>query len=226
MKPALINQDHPSFGCEQAYFLFALQDHRGQSVTKLFLVETTCAWAVQTMERLLLKDGFVSNNCFILSVHRDCGSIGIRAEILEQVSYVDFMLDIVDSGRLLADALISTSFHRSLTEEEKEYATQKIGAMNASAEKPTAKAIPKPSSTPVSSSATSAGSKASSPSKMPSEAQEPQANSMVYHQLMGGLIGMGFKKAAVKQFVERLGSKLETSKLNDLMRQGISELAA
>jgi len=185
----------------------------------MLLVEAKGPWAVQTVERILLTDGKVSENCSVLMVHMDCPLIGLRDDIVEQVSYVDFMLDVVSPDRLLADALVTTSFRQSLTDEERQYASLKLSAMNANTRREQApqaqETAPKASPGPV--------SPAQTPPALPMPQTAPNAN---YEQLMGGLLHLGFKRPDVKKFIDNLGPKLYSSKLEDLIREGLKELAA
>jgi hypothetical protein len=114
MEASVIGKSHPSFGCGQAWFLFAKTDSAGR-MGKLLLVEAKNAWAVQTLERIA-ADGRVAPDCELLSVHRQCPSIGIRSDRMEEVEYSDFVSDHVELSRVLSDTLSAHSFQSSLTD--------------------------------------------------------------------------------------------------------------
>ena len=178
----------------------------------MILVEAKGPWAVQTMERLLQKDGAVSDTCFSLLVHRECPSIGIRAEIVEEVSYVDFMLDVVEPGRLLEDSIVSVSLRNSLTAEERAHASRKLenpAPVPARVQNP----VPVPAQAPVL-------------RVVKNSMSPPMEETPTYAKLTGGLIHLGFKKADVKKFIDSLGPRLHSEKIEDLIRLGIKELAA
>lgn len=172
-------------------------------MSKMVLVEAKNSWAVQTTELLLMKDGTVSKDCFILLVHRECESIGIRAETVEEVSYADFMTDFVDPERFLADGAVSDSLKRSLSKEDRSYLREKIRLSRKTPDGPA--------------------------EVRASEITKPQISAGtedVRIKLTGGLLHLGFKKSEVGSFVDGLGSRLKTEKVEDLLRLGIQELAA
>lgn len=115
MEASVIGKNHPSFGCDQAWFLFAKTDSAGR-MGKLLLVEAKNAWSVQTLERIAAADGRVAPDCELLSVHRQCPSIGIRSDRMEEVEYSDFVSDHVELSRVLSDTLSAHSFQSSLTD--------------------------------------------------------------------------------------------------------------
>lgn len=120
----LIGRDHPSYGVDHAWFLFSVTDVAAGRISRLIYVEGKGPWAVQTIERIAY-DGRVSPNCELLTVIREC-EIGIRSDMVEVVSYVDFMLDVVHPDRLLRDALVTTAFRSSLSQEQIDYASKKL----------------------------------------------------------------------------------------------------
>ncbi len=127
METSLLDKKHPSFGIDQAWFQFAILSEDG-SIRKLMLVEAQRVAAVATLEYILSKDGWVSSRCQVVAVFRQCPGIGMRSDIIDELSYVDFMLDIVDPDRLMADAVVSTYFVSSLTNDERRYAAAKATA--------------------------------------------------------------------------------------------------
>lgn len=113
-----IGESHPSFGCGQAWFMFAKQSNG--TVSRLLLVEAKTPWAVQTLERIVAKDGRAAPDCELLTVHRQCPSIGIRSDFVEEVEYTDFVTDHVELSRLLTDSLSIHAFQQSLTDSDRE----------------------------------------------------------------------------------------------------------
>lgn len=122
----IFDRSHPSFGTAQAVFMFALTDMTTGAMNRFLLVEVTNPYAVITLERLVHQDSKVADNCTLVAVFRDNQSVGIRHELLEEVPYVDFMLDIVSIERILDDSVVSTTFKQSLSPEEASYASRKL----------------------------------------------------------------------------------------------------
>lgn len=115
---------HPAVGTSRAAYQFAVLSASG-ALTGLLVVEAENEWAVASVEKLLLRDGFVNPSCRVLVVFRDHRSAGVRDGLVREMPYVDFMLDVVDSDRLIqADAL--ECFSRSLSPEEREHARARI----------------------------------------------------------------------------------------------------
>lgn len=208
-QPALIDRDHPSFGTAKAAFMFALTDPRTGALNRFILVEANNAWAVQTIERILLADQKASDNCRCLGVYRNPTSVGTRDDMLEEVSFVDFMLDIVDPARLLGSPLVSTGFNRALTAEEREYAKGKIDAEARMAQ--SVRAVPVAVAKPV------------APKPVPKAAPKPAVDA---EQLVSALCGLGFKKPAVVKFVDSARDRLATDTIAALIKDGCKALAA
>lgn len=115
---------HPAVGTSRAAYQFAILSD-SSALSGLLVVEAENEWAVASVEKLLLRDGFVNPSCRVLVVFRDHRSAGVRDGLVREMSYVDFMLDIVDSDRLIqADAL--ECFSRSLSPGEREHARARI----------------------------------------------------------------------------------------------------
>lgn len=124
MEPNLLDPRHPSFATERATFMFALTDRSG-APRKFVLVEANNRWAVQTVEWVLGDGQAASPTCRCMAIFRDLQSLGTRDDMLEEVPYADFMLDIVDQDRL---AQVEDAFNRSLSDEEREYVNEKLAA--------------------------------------------------------------------------------------------------
>jgi hypothetical protein len=192
----LLTSDHPSARCDQAWFLFSV----GELISKLFLVEAKNQSAVQVIERIVV-DGQASRSCKVLTVHRQCEFIGIRSPVVEEISYVDFILDMVDSDKL-ADRMVIEAFKNSLSSEEMRYAAQKYTERQA----PKARQLPPriQEATPV---------------------PVPAGSVMLRERLSGALIGLGFSKPMVTKYIGGLGTILRTASLEELIQNGIRELS-
>jgi hypothetical protein len=115
---SLLAAAHPSFGASQATFMFAISAPGG-GIRRVLLVAAKNALAVQFVERLVAADNRVSDNCFLLTVHRETTPIGMRSDLVEEVPYAQFVTDIVDPERVVADPSAEVAMCMSLSEEEK-----------------------------------------------------------------------------------------------------------
>lgn len=203
---AILDRDHPSFGTAQATFQFAMEDVRTGALSRLVSVEAKNPYAVAAIERVLVKnDQRVSPNCRVLCVFRDCRSVGVRDDLVEEVPYVDFMTDIVEPGWLLSDAGIAACFSKSITPEEREHALAKARALDAAPSRPRLSAVR---------------------DEEPDDEEPEEAGTDQREQLVAALAGMGFKKAAVEKFVRGLGGRACREPMPDLLREGLRALAS
>ncbi len=206
----ILYQGHPSFGTARAVFLFAL----GEGPTRLLMVEANNVSAVLCLERILLTDGKVSDNCRILSVIRDHRNVGSRSdELTVEIPFVDFCTDIVDPDRILEDATTLTCFKSALTLAEQEYAQMKFMSA-ADEEQELFEELDADSSGPFVIQVPKA-----LPPKSPAHPENRQ-------QLSLALVGLGFSKSEVRKFIEGLGDRVETEELQALLREGLQSLAA
>lgn len=119
-KSRYLTPDHPSHGCDQAWFIFAVRSHQGPGFGRLVLVEAKSHAAVSFLERVcaLGEDeqgpAGVSGTCELMSVHRQCPSIGIRSDLVEEVAFGDFALDLVDRERVERDRLAYEALQEAL----------------------------------------------------------------------------------------------------------------
>ena len=218
-----IGLDHPSFGYEQAWFLFALTNKSGAMV-RLFVVEAHNPWAIQTLERIVLHDGRVSTNCGLVSVSRHA-SMDTRSSLITKVRYVDFMLDIVEPDYLMRDALITSSFEQSLSPEEKQYANAKLDAM-VKLERAKPRLVPMGPPPPK--------------YPMPPEMRQLPApmvidttaevfdaeSSVVYQQAVAALTDLGFKKPQVKKVLSDLGGWVTDNTIENVIKKALQQLQA
>jgi hypothetical protein len=194
----LIGRNHPSFGIGHAWFLFSVTDLKANRISRLLLIEARNAWAVQTIERIA-HDGKASPNCNLLTVHREC-DIGIRSDMVEEIQYVDFMLDIVHPDRLLRDALITTGFQRSLTSEEVAYAKQKMGNPSCV---PTVLALPEPKTV-----------------------LEFGPESPNYQNVLAALTDLGYKQGQARKVLSEFGPEAADMELEDLVKLALQQCRA
>ena len=190
----ILHEGHPSFGTCRAVFIFAL----GQGPTRIILVEAQNAWAVLCIERLLLADGKVSKICQSIGIVREYRNVGTRHEMAEEIPFVDFILDIVDMSKLMGDPIVLETFSRSMSDNERKYALDKLQLIQKQ------------------------NNSVSAPPPPPIIVSEGPDQS---EKLASALVGLGFKKTDVRQFVNKLGNKIKTDDLQSLIRTGLRELA-
>lgn len=217
----LIGPNHPSFGNQQAWFLFALSNEQGAMV-RLLLVEARNAWAVQTLERVAADGGQVGPNCELISVSRHA-SMDFRSRKVTEVKYVDFMLDIVEHGRLMQDTLVTTSFEQSLSDAEKQYANAKLNAMmKLEMARPQLTAVkPPPPQYPLPPEMEEFGA-APVVIDVPVEVFDAES-SVTYQQAMAALTDLGFKKPQVKKVLDDMGSRVADRTIEELIKEAYSD---
>lgn len=200
MEPTkLLRASHPSHGCEQAWFLFAMTV--GGRIARLLLVEARSTDAVQTLERIVGPDGRASANCELLTVHRQCPSIGIRSDSVSETDYVDFMIDVVDPARITSDPLTAKAFQDSLTPEDRGRAIQKMSAAPVRQAPP---ALPEAGMAKV----------------IPLRRFDP-AESRNYHDVMAALTDLGYKKPQAKKAVDALGRRVDEMSLEEAIKTAL-----
>ena len=202
----ILDRSHPSFGIDQAWFQFAITSPDG-AVRKLLLVEARRPAVVATLEYLLQVDGKVSDLCHVVAVYRQCPGIGMRSDLLDESTYVDFMLDIVDPDRLLADATCATYFSQSLTDDERRYAEAKARARSTVEEEP---APPRKSAAPR-----------TAKSREKESAYEPGGRK---DMLFTALTKMGFLKPPVQKWID--SNDVESGTVQNQIRSALSALAS
>jgi len=187
----ILDKDHPSFGTKNAAFLFAIG-------TRFLTVEAKNPYAVAALERLLMNNNqSVSDTCRVICVFRDYHNVGVRDDLVEEVSYVDFMTDIVNPSWLLTDTVTVTCFSKSISPEDRKHAMERAHAF-----------------------------KEASEGHSPREATKSgPAGSETRVQLVSALVGMGFKKNAVEKFARGLGDRVNKEPLTDLIREGLRSVA-
>jgi hypothetical protein len=148
----------------------------------------------------------------------------IRSKLATEVKYVDFMLDIVSPDYLMRDTLVTTSFERSLSAEEKEYANAKLNAMQKLAiSRPRLVPMgPPPPKYPLPPEMLPAA-----PMVIEAEAEVFDAGtSMIYQQALSALTDLGFKKPQVKKVLDDMGSQVENRTIENLIKEALQQLQA
>lgn len=191
---SILSNEHPSYGCEQAWFLFSVQsDGR---ISKLLLIEAKNIWAVQTLERLAV-DGLVSQNCQLLAVHRRCSDVGIRSDLVDEIDYVDFILDVVDPRRITGDQWAAASFQQSLTPSDRAKALNKMQAPVAPRAAVVDNVVP-----------------------IRPQVFDPE-NSENYQDVLAALTDLGYKRPQAKRAVDALGSRVDEMSLANAVKAAL-----
>lgn len=191
-----LQTNHPSYGCEQAWFMFAVST--GARPVRLLLVEAKNSPAVQAIERIVARDGRASPSCELLTVHRQCPSIGIRSGMVSEVDYVDFMLDVVEPSRIVSDALTAGAFQESLGPEGRARALRKMEEM----------ADPEPEEGPVA-------------RVIPMRPRFDPATSGTYQDVLAALTDLGYKKPQAKKAVDALGPAVDGMELSEAVKAAL-----
>lgn len=182
---SILREDHPSYGCKQAWFVFGIVSPSGE-ITRVVIVEAQNTWAVQTLECVTNKDNKANDYCELMTVGRKCSSIGTRSVRAVEMSYIDFILDIVESTRLFENYYIATTFARSLTDKDRAYAAKKEKMM---AELESREEAPL--------------GNASNFREMPVKSA-PIQTSTVRHKAAAALLDLGFKKQQVSKVLDEI----------------------
>jgi len=187
----LIGPQHPSFGCSQALFVFAIKNPHGEGFGRILLVKAENPWAVQTIERVAWE-GQVNPTCELLSVHREVTDLGTRSDLAEEIGYVDFMLDIVETSRLLEDVSITTAFDQSLTDKDRKYARAKLAETPEAVE--------------------------DTPRHLQLVHSFDPTQSSNYQTATAALSDLGFKKPQVKKMLDDLGPEVDQMSLESVIK--------
>lgn len=190
---------HPSFGLNRAWYAFGMFSPSG-SVSRFLLVEAENRNAVHMIEAITQENGTVSATCGLVSVSAQQPQI--RSSIMESVSFVDFMIDIVDSDRWLDSPFLIGLFQQSLSEVDRINADMKIESAMRLHEWEQAREQVKSES---------------------DEKLEPSVEcNEVMSQLGVGLRGLGFAKHDVERFVESVRDRKDS--VQTLLTEGIKQL--
>jgi len=108
-----LTPQHPSYRCDQAWFLYAVTSPRHPGFGRLLLVEAKSHAAVAFLERVS-SEGRVSETCVLMTVHRQCPSIGIRSDMAEEVPFADFANHMVDRQLVERDKLAVQAYREAV----------------------------------------------------------------------------------------------------------------
>lgn len=200
----ILYEGHPANGTDRAAYQFLIFDPSTGTPVRFLLVEAEDPWAVATLEKILLWDGKVNDTCRIIAIFRDHRVAGVRDDLIEEVPYTDFMLDIVDPERLMArdasgNQVALACFVNSLPRAARDRVLRRLQEM---------RSVPR-AALPA-------------PAPVYTAAQEtPSENAEL---LTSVLCDMGFKKSDVKKFVQSLGPRVELEPVEALLREGIKSL--
>ena len=199
-----MDKNHPSFGSRHIWFLFSV----GNKSDRLGFVITEAGNrdAIYTLEEILEQhDGSVNDNCNIVAVFRDAGSIGIRnQEIATYVKYVDFLLDYVNPSYIMSDISIVECMGKSLSKEDRDYARAKMGSI-----------------TPAVADDDDEGDSWEVFNEQKPVKNEPMEDTKDYHVLTGALESLGFKKPIIKKFVTKLGNRIGKEPIQSLIKEAV-----
>jgi hypothetical protein len=208
---SILREDHPSYGCNQAWFIFGVVNPN-DGITRVLIVEAKNTWAVQTLECITNADNKVNKYCELMTVGRNCSSIGTRSNRAVEMSYVDFILDIVEPSRLTKDYYISTTFARSFTDEDRAYALAKEARMRhhvvLAEEETEVSELPQPSP------------------QMPRTYVEQTPivqTSTVRHKAVAALLDLGFKKQQVSKVMDEI---IISRSVEDTVKSALQHLYA
>jgi hypothetical protein len=109
-----LTPEHPSHSCDQAWFLFAVTSPRHPGFGRLLLVEAKNHAAVSFLERISADGGRVSQTCVLMTVHRQCQTIGIRSDLAEEVLFSDFANHMVDRKLVERDELAVKAYREAV----------------------------------------------------------------------------------------------------------------
>jgi len=197
----ILTENHPSYGCEQAIFLFSICDEN--TVKRLIFVEANNEMAVQALEIITNADGLVNQFCELIAVYRNCQDVGIRSNFISVVDYIDFIIDIVDPARIALDEKASLAVMSSFSPEDHDEMIRKIGL--------TIKQFD---------SNEYCGSTIEPIQK--SEKFDPKTSSN-YCNVLSMLVNLGYKKTQAKKAVDSLGSNIDQMTLSDAAKTALQE---
>jgi hypothetical protein len=186
-----LKSEHPSYKTDQAWFLFAVLNPKGSGFGRLLLVEALNHAAVSFIERVVSDDGKASSTCELMSVHRQCPSVAIRSDKIEEVLFRDFALDMVDRAKIDRDPLAVEAFKEAVGETRK---------------------------TPVPPAAPSTR-KPLNPVVKPIPV--PQKDMVKYENVMAALVNLGYKKAQAAAMLKPLEDSLSSMTLEQAIRESL-----
>lgn len=217
---SVLSNDHPSYGCEHAWFLFSEQ--RRGIVNRLILVEARTTYAVQTIERIVADDNMVNSFCELQTVIRNPDGIGIRSEFIELMDYGMFIAEVVDPAKIVNDRLTAAALQQSLLPDEYHPVLDRVAArVQESVGKVNLRR----------------GREGQGKAKETEEKQGPQyvqdprfneineMNSQNHDNAVAALVSMGFNRLQANSLVDSIGPQIHTMSLNDVVKQALKNNA-
>lgn len=203
MDTKVIGPNHPAFSLNGAWYLFAAYAPDGK-VERLFKVEAKNRTAIQFLETIMGEDGAVSPTCVVLMINKE--EPVVRSRGLEEISYIDFVIEIVDHDRFLNSPLLIQIFQKSMTLGDRLRAGARLQrAIKIHAAKPEIVPVSMPETV------TDAGTD-------PVDLQKVS-------ELEQALIGLGFKRPRAIKFVHSVTSEFGKTPIEDLLRRGVQVLS-
>ena len=187
-----LKSEHPSYKTDQAWFLFAVLNPKGSGFGRLLLVEALNHAAVSFIERVISDDGRASNTCELMSVHRQCPSVAIRSDKIEEVSFIDFALDMVDRAKIDRDPLAVEAFKEATGETRKTPVPPLAPSMRKTPSNPVTKPVP-----------------------------VPRQDMKKYEDAMAALTGLGFKRPQAAAMLKPLENRLSTMAIEEVIRESL-----
>jgi|WetSurMetagenome_2_1015567.scaffolds.fasta_scaffold354297_2 hypothetical protein len=187
-----LKPEHPSYGTDQAWFLFAVLNPKGSGFGRLLLVEALNHAAVSFIERVVSDDGRASSTCELMSVHRQCPSVAIRSDKIEEVPFKDFALDMVDRTKIDRDPLAIEAFKEATGEIRKTPVPPMAPSMRKTPSNPVMKPVP-----------------------------VPQQDMKKYEDAMAALTELGYKRPQAASMLKPLENRLSNMTMEEIIRESL-----
>lgn len=197
--------EHPSFVLGRAWYTFGVFSPDG-SIKRFMLVEASNGHAVHMIESLVQQDGSVSATCGLVLVSEEKPQM--RSTTVQEVAYVHFIIDMVEADRWLDSPFLIGLFQHSLSGAEKVAASLKID--EAIREHQWRQQHEQPAEIE----STEEAAELTGPA--------PAVDEMKLDQLHAGLVGLGFAKRDVQNFVASVRDRTES--VEELLMEGIKKL--
>jgi hypothetical protein len=159
----------------------------------------------------------ISENLACLSVFRDCQSAGVM-DYKAQMPYIDFMLDMIGSSKLLSEPATAHAWVQSLSSDDKVLVRKKISLLIEEKKKRESEEYDLRNNPFLS---TEGPKMVFSPKKELEVKPDPE---FLSEKLEGALCGLGFKRQSVSKFVKSLNKDSMSIPLPDLVRRGVQVL--
>ncbi len=118
--------EHPSIDTDQAYFIFAMCT-KEKNIRRLLVVEAENHARVAVIERIIaLSGGKPSHFCENVAVFRTSDIVGLRSSLVDECSYIDFVIDICSPEHLHGEHMLISEFMDTLSIEERRLLAEKL----------------------------------------------------------------------------------------------------